>query len=153
MPRDQAVLVTYDHDVSIGATDTLGYWVILSTVNQGTENNLVGHLLDASSWIDDVFWFAAACCFPPTQGDANCSGNIPSVSDITTLIDHLFISGAPLCCLDEADANFSGGRDPGPKDITVSDIAAIINFLFITGDITPCGSVLNGTFCTSSFFY
>ena len=75
-----------------------------------------------------------ACCCQGTVGDANCSGDdTPTVGDISTIIDFLFISGNPLCCLREADTNQSGGGVPTGADITVSDIAVLINHLFITG--------------------
>ena len=79
-------------------------------------------------------------CCEGVVGDANgVGGEEPTVSDISTIIDFLFISGSPLPCIGEADANVSGGVDPGPADITVSDISVIIDHLFITGaPLAPC---------------
>ena len=79
-----------------------------------------------------------ACCCLGSVGDANCSGdNTPTVSDIGTIVDFLFITGAPLCCPLEADANQSGGADPQGSDITVGDIGRIVDRLFITGSLLP----------------
>jgi hypothetical protein len=73
------------------------------------------------------------CCHG-VVGNANCSpSEIPTVSDISTIIDHLFITGNPLECYPEADANQSGGVYPTTVHITVSDISTIIDHLFITG--------------------
>jgi hypothetical protein len=73
------------------------------------------------------------CCVGRT-GDVNRDGNDePSISDIATLIDHLFISGTPLPCLEEADVNQSGGEYPTADDISIADIAVLIDYLFITG--------------------
>ncbi len=73
------------------------------------------------------------CCVART-GDANGSGeDEPTVGDISTLIDHLFISGAWLNCIEEADVNQSGGATPYADDITIGDVSALIDYLFITG--------------------
>lgn len=73
-----------------------------------------------------------------------CGGNVnliggdePTISDIATLIDHLFISGDDIGCLLEADVNQSGGYDPLPSDITISDISFLIGYLFIDGGTLP----------------
>jgi hypothetical protein len=59
-----------------------------------------------------------------------------TISDISMLIDHLFISGVALPCHTEADVNQSGGTSPADKDITISDISILIDYLFITGPDT-----------------
>ena len=68
------------------------------------------------------------CCEGST-GDIDCSGEeIPSMTDITRLVDYLYISHLPLCCKAEADVNGTGGE----PDIT--DITRLIDFLYITHD-------------------
>ncbi|MDD5425398.1 MAG: thrombospondin type 3 repeat-containing protein, partial [candidate division Zixibacteria bacterium] len=57
------------------------------------------------------------CCTGKT-GNADCSSeDQPDISDITRLIDYLYISHNPLCCLEEADVDVSGG-EPDISDIT-----------------------------------
>jgi len=66
------------------------------------------------------------CCIGST-GNVNCSElEVPDISDITRLIDYLYISHAELCCPDEADCNGSGGEPD------VSDITALIDNLYLT---------------------
>ncbi|MBN1213163.1 MAG: hypothetical protein JXA92_11340 [candidate division Zixibacteria bacterium] len=66
------------------------------------------------------------CCEGST-GDIDCSGEeIPSITDITRLIDYLYISRRPLCCKAEADVNGTGGE----PDIT--DVTRLIDYLYIT---------------------
>ena len=79
------------------------------------------------------------CCVG-TVGDANGDGNAePTVSDISAIIDFLFITGTPPFCMPEADVNQSGGPNPLAQDITVSDISSLIDHLFITGaPLPPC---------------
>jgi len=68
-----------------------------------------------------------ACCYG-TVGNTNCSHDEqPDISDITRLIDYLYISHDPLCCPPEADANGSG--DPEPD---ISDITKLIDHLYIS---------------------
>jgi len=71
-------------------------------------------------------------------GDINCSGSeSPDISDITRMIDHLYISHAPLCCPDEADVNDSNqgaGLEPD-----ISDITRLINHLYLAHEaLAPC---------------
>jgi len=75
------------------------------------------------------------CCVGRV-GDANGqSGDEPTISDISVMIDAKFISGNTdgLPCLSEADVNQSGGFNPTGDDITISDISVLIDYLFITG--------------------
>lgn len=51
------------------------------------------------------------------------------ITDLTNLINHLFIDFTPICCIDEGDISPDGGGD-GVVDI--GDLTALINFLFIT---------------------
>ena len=72
------------------------------------------------------------CCVGFT-GNADCSSDeIPDISDITRLIDYLYISHDELCCPKEADVNASG--DPEP-DIT--DITRLIDYLYISQTPLP----------------
>jgi len=78
-----------------------------------------------------------ACCCAGRVGDVNGSGeDEPTVGDISVLIDHLFISLAPVACAAEADIDQSGGAQPQQGeggDISVGDISRLIDYLFITG--------------------
>lgn len=75
-----------------------------------------------------------ACCCVGRVGDSNGNGTPePTIGDISVIIDHLFLSGVPLGCYQEADINQSGGIYAGTKDITIGDISSLIDYLFITG--------------------
>jgi|GEM_PF-2416312 len=78
---------------------------------------------------------ATGCdCCEGRVGDANHSGeDEPTISDVSALIDHLFISRVGFDCYREADINQSGGLDPYTDDITISDVSMLIDYLFITG--------------------
>jgi|GEM_PF-4227968 len=79
----------------------------------------------------------AGCC-QGIVGDANGDGGVePTISDVSFLIDHLFINGTPLACYLEADANQSGGPNPTPDDISISDASVLVDHLFISGVALP----------------
>jgi len=78
-------------------------------------------------------WEIVNCC-QGRVGDANLSGeDEPTVSDVSALIDYLFISGTGLACLEEADVDQTGGINPTEGNITIGDVSALIDYLFITG--------------------
>jgi hypothetical protein len=56
------------------------------------------------------------------------------------LVDHLFVDNPPLPCYAEADCNGSGGPDPSAVDITIGDISALIDYLFMEGATLPACS-------------
>lgn len=77
----------------------------------------------------------SGCC-SGRVGDANGSGgDEPTIGDISTMIDMLFISQSPdvVGCMAEADINQSGGPNPAMADVTIGDISILIDYLFITG--------------------
>jgi hypothetical protein len=75
----------------------------------------------------------ATCCVGKV-GDVNGDGGeVPTIGDITVLIDHLFINQSPVGCIQEADVNQSGGRYPAADDITIGDISTLIDIMFMDG--------------------
>ncbi|MDD3731431.1 MAG: hypothetical protein PHU88_03545 [candidate division Zixibacteria bacterium] len=77
------------------------------------------------AWLGQITLMVAPCCYG-TTGNVDCSSNEePDISDITRLIDFLYISHGELCCPAEADVNISGGN----PDIT--DITALIDHLYL----------------------
>jgi len=148
--QDQAIWLTYKYDHNLGATDTLHYWTVYSTVRNGTLAQLEGQVAFAKRW----YTVTVRGCTPPsgccsTQpgnrvGNANNQGTYPNevtISDIQTLVTAKYIIGsclpvgtfAGLSCLAECDANQSGGATPTCNDITISDIQTLVNHLYICG--------------------
>ncbi|MBU0984202.1 MAG: hypothetical protein KKA42_10055 [candidate division Zixibacteria bacterium] len=86
--------------------------------------------------IEDTIQIVGSCCVA-TRGNVqlqpNCTptGDAPDVSDLTALIDYLFISFTPLCCLEESDfaPEIFGGQPDNMVD--VGDLTAMIDHLFI----------------------
>ncbi|MBI5266247.1 MAG: M28 family peptidase [candidate division Zixibacteria bacterium] len=72
------------------------------------------------------------CCYHLT-GNVDCDpSDGVDISDLSRLIDNLFISLEPLCC--DAEANTDG--QPG---VDISDLSALIDYLFINFTVpAPC---------------
>jgi hypothetical protein len=79
-----------------------------------------------------------ACSCIGTTGNVNCdlSGEV-TLGDIMMLVDHLFISGIPLCSVLEADVDQSGGATPTDDDITLGDVMTLVDHLFISSAPLP----------------
>ncbi|MDZ4722759.1 MAG: choice-of-anchor B family protein [candidate division Zixibacteria bacterium] len=74
------------------------------------------------------------CCVGNSGNTDNDLGDVVDISDITALIDHLFISLAPLFCPEEG--NIDG--DLGAV-VDISDLTALIDHLFISlAPTAPC---------------
>ena len=72
------------------------------------------------------------CCVGMTGNVDNDPDDQVSLGDLTALIDHLFISLAPLKCPEEADMD---GSEAGV--ISLGDLTALIDHLFISLDPLP----------------
>jgi hypothetical protein len=135
--EDQCILLTYQHDILLGAEDTLYFWTVYSTVREGALVDLEDEVAYAKDWyVSTVLGCVTGCCVGRV-GDANGQGgDEPTIGDISVMIDALFITGneTPVNCIAEADINQSGGSDPVYDDITIGDISILIDYLFITGE-------------------
>jgi len=87
-------------------------------------------VLEAGYFFRDV---SIGCCTGKV-GDVNQSGgDEPTISDVSALVDHLFITRRSLGCIEEADVNQSGGAMPSENALTISDVSRLVDHLFISG--------------------
>ena len=79
----------------------------------------------------------ACCCGYYSNGwtgNANCSSDgMLTLSDVTRLVDYVYISKEPLCC--EASGNTNGSSD---HKTTLSDVTRLIDHIFVSR--TPTAS-------------
>ena len=81
-----------------------------------------------------------SCCTGESVGnvDGSPDGQV-TMADLTVMIDHLFISLAPLTCVEEGDTDQSGGSNPAASDVTMADLTLLIDYLFISlNPLPPC---------------
>ena len=76
----------------------------------------------------------SSCCHGFT-GNTNCDADEKrNLSDITKLIDHVYLTRQPLCCYESGNTN----GDPEGK-INLSDITRLIDHVYISKQPTaPC---------------
>ncbi|MFZ5979434.1 MAG: hypothetical protein ACOYVF_02280, partial [Candidatus Zixiibacteriota bacterium] len=76
------------------------YWVNVTAYDYGSIQTGLGSL--ETSVACGALQVTTACCIEIT-GNVDCSASeAPDISDITRLIDYLYFSRKPLCCLEEA---------------------------------------------------
>jgi hypothetical protein len=89
-------------------------------------------------YIDDVTVESGGCCGAYRDGytgNANCSEDgLVTLADITTLIDHVYLTKEELCCPENGNTN-------GSLDglVTLADITGLIDHVYLTKSPTaPC---------------
>lgn len=72
-----------------------------------------------------AFGLGCTSCCSGMRGNVDCdAGDNTDISDLSRLIDYLFISFSPLCCAEEANIDGTGAID-------ISDLSRLIDYLFI----------------------
>ena len=67
-------------------------------------------------------------CCQGNSGNVDCDpSDGVDISDISALIDYLYISFSPLCCWGEANIDGDTGRN-----VDIADLSAIIDFLYVS---------------------
>jgi hypothetical protein len=79
----------------------------------------------------------ACCCTFPTLGNVDSSPDcLVGMSDLTVLIDHLFITLSPLSCAQDGNVDLSADNL-----VTMADLTVLIDNLFISlAPMPPCQS-------------
>ncbi len=124
-----------------GTRGTDGGYYLNGTIGQ----TAVGPGASLNYGLGHGFWQdfsgGAGCCEGETVGNMDCIPGIVDMGDLTILIDHLFISLAPLCCVAEGDVDLSGQPDPEnhPQCVDMGDLTVLIDHLFISlNPLPPC---------------
>ena len=100
------------------------FWVNVTACDYGSIQTGIGSL--ETSLTMGAVQVSTLCCIG-TTGNIDCSvSEDPDITDITYLIDHLYLSKRPLCCPEEADCNGSGG------DPDISDVTLLIDHLYLS---------------------
>ena len=118
---------TIGSHITLDSTSFTGFnWVWAQVAcNYGTPTNIVP---DWGGPYEFEIIEPPTCCQGEWRGDANCSSGEADISDITRLVDHLYLDHGELCCFDEADVN-------DDDEVDIADITCIIQDLYL---FTPC---------------
>jgi len=121
---DWSILLTFG-STSLGPGDTVRYQVALMYSNTGSSG--LPAILDKTK--------PNPSCCQNTVGNADCDpDDITDIGDLTRVIDYLFFSNQPLCCVEEA--NVDGDVD---VIVDIADVTALIDYLFINNTpLLPC---------------
>lgn len=123
------ICVDYADSNLVGPEDSVqllhfenGGWTDITTSRDTVANTICGVTTSLSP-----FALVEHCC-SGMLGNVDCShdGRI-DISDLTRLIDYLYISFTPLCC--SAGANVDGSPD---NNIDISDLSALVDYLYIS---------------------
>ncbi|MEE8576662.1 MAG: hypothetical protein V3T31_05350, partial [candidate division Zixibacteria bacterium] len=125
---DEAALTLQHYD------DGLSDWTNI-TSNLDTVTNIICGSTTSLSPFAVAISSAPGCCVGLTGDLSGTNNDTPDISDLTALINHLFVTLDALDC--KAEANTNG--DPACS-IDISDLTALINHLFVTFEqLSPCG--------------
>ncbi len=128
---DLHTVMTFVGDVTISPDDTLIIYAVIATVPDGDLDHLHENVAKARKWVARHLLPFCGCCGMYTEGitgNANCSEDGKfTLSDITRLIDRVYISKEVLCC----EANGNTNADTECK-ITLSDITILIDAVYIS---------------------
>ena len=131
-------VITYVGNNTIVPNDTLIVYGVLTSVRNGNLNALRDNVAAAKKWGADHVLPFCGCCGKYTSG---FTGNVDcddegkrNLSDITRMIDYVYISKAELCC--EENGNVDGDLD---SKVNLADITKLIDHVYISKvDTSPC---------------
>jgi hypothetical protein len=137
--QDLRTVYTWYANRDFPANDTVTVYTALATVKKGTAADLDKAFHVAFEWYKlhlrptcPNLTTPFGCCAPGSldgrTGNVDCDiAKGVDISDLSTLIDFLYISFTPLCC--DAAANIDGDPAGG---IDISDLSLLIDFLYIS---------------------
>jgi len=107
----------------------------IALINDST-GAIEGRLCSISATVDSTCSVEEpGCCTAPSVGNVDASPDgLVTMSDLTILIDHLFISLQPLACPEEGNVDMSSD-----ELVTMGDLTVLIDHLFISlNPLPPC---------------
>ncbi len=116
-------MISWSVIASGGGTSVSTNFILSSTIGQTAAGFSSSTSFQLNAGFQQNFTAGGGCCVG-TTGDVNCDGSV-GLPDLSTLIDHLFITFTPLCCEGEGDVNADGS-------VGLPDLSNLIDNLFIT---------------------
>ena len=111
---------------SSGGKSTGGAYRLQQAIGQTAAGFSIPAASRINSGFEQTFQFSGCCV--GISGNVDCDlGEGVDISDLSALIDYLYISFTPLCC--QGEANTDGDLLAG---IDISDLSALIDYLYIS---------------------
>ncbi|UCC45522.1 MAG: hypothetical protein JSU65_06290 [Candidatus Zixiibacteriota bacterium] len=125
-------VMTFLHDFSIAPTDTFNFYTVLTTVQDGSIEDLETNIEAASAWCDEHLH----CLGPPgVCGNIDDDGSgLVDAGDLTRLVDYLYITHLPIVNPWTADMD-------GVAGITNNDMITLVDHLFYSFQPLSCDIV------------
>jgi hypothetical protein len=131
---DQQIVLSFG-SFSISQDDTLHIWVVHASEYNDSLPGIIETVDSAKVFYGDVLRGWGSCCGAYTNG---YTGNTNyddqgkrNLADITVLIDHVYLTQAPLPCHEEGDTN-----GDGKPNHNLADITRLIDHVYISQDET-----------------
>lgn len=128
-PALSAVALPAGATFTDSANGAAGFVYLTDSTQVGT-HQVVSYASDGSLGHSEVVVITvtpASCCVAST-GNVDCDpADGVDIADLSALIDYLYISFSPLCCVPEA--NIDGSSD---ANIDIADLSALIDYLYIS---------------------
>ncbi len=119
-----------DYDAGLNLAVDQSGCVYVTGTTQSSDFPMVAAFDNSLSGTVDIF-VTKVCnlnCCVANAGNVDCDpGDGVDISDLSRMIDFLYISFAPLCC--KAEANTDGSLD---GNIDISDLSVLIDYLYIS---------------------
>lgn len=131
--EDQHMVMGLFQDYDLAAGDTLVYYVVMATIRDGVEADLVSAIQAGRTWFTNhaplaVRPLPTGCCIGQTGNVNNDPGNATDLSDLIYLVNYLFLGGPAPACVGAANINGDAGCS-----VDLSDLIYLVNFLFLGG--------------------
>jgi len=121
---------------AILTVDSMAYWWDVIAINS------LGLQTQATPRYTVAFYSPTPSCCVGETGDVNESGDPPTLTDLTLLVNALFVTFDPVDC--RAEANTSGDA---ACEVTLTDLTLLVNKLFVTFEPTANCTDFDNTAC------
>lgn len=125
---DLSNVTTMPHPIPVLRSDTVSVgWIPTATGPLSAILNIYHNDTGAvNPLVVTISGVAVGGCCAGSAGNVDCDpGDGCDISDLSALIDNLYIAFGPLCCVPEANVD-------GQPGIDISDLSALIDYLYIS---------------------
>lgn len=128
--EDLHSVMIYNGNLTLENTDTITIYSALSTIQNGTIDDLRNSINQARRWAVSQLGLELGCCLGVRGNIDNDSLDYIEITDLVYLVDYQFRSGPAPACFEESDLVIDGLID-------ISDLVFMVDYQFRKGDSPP----------------